>query len=166
MPVLTRHSTQIETILIDISRYSTIGDAFFEAVRNYGSSTLIAVPKNSFRSYLTEGMELTYTQAAEQVQHLISKYAQAGYGAGHRVALNLENRPEHILHKLALNSLGICCVPLNPEYRPQELAYIIGHSRVDAIISLRSHLKNITDAVGRHANMPSIVCMESFAQEL
>ena len=166
MPVLTRHSIQIETILIDISRYSTIGDAFFEAVRNYGSSTLIAVPKNSSRSYLTEGMELTYMQAAEQVQHLISKYAQAGYGAGHRVALNLENRPEHILHKLALNSLGICCVPLNPEYRPQELAYIIGHSRVDLIISLRSHLKNITDAVGRHANMPSIVCVESFAQEL
>ena len=166
MPVLTRHSIQIETILIDISRYSTIGDAFFEAVRNYGSSTLIAVPKNSSRSYLTEGMELTYTQAAEQVQHLISKYAQAGYGAGHRVALNLENRPEHILHKLALNSLGICCVPLNPEYRPQELAYLISHSRVDLIISLRSHLKNITDAVGRHANMPSIVCVESFAQEL
>jgi crotonobetaine/carnitine-CoA ligase len=166
MPVLTRHFTQIETILIDISRYSTIGDAFFEAVRNYGSSTLIAVPKNSSRSYLTEGMELTYTQAAEQVQHLISKYAQAGYGAGHRVALNLENRPEHILHKLALNSLGICCVPLNPEYRPQELAYIISHSRVDVVISLRTHLKNITDAVDRHASMPSIVCVESFAQQL
>jgi crotonobetaine/carnitine-CoA ligase len=166
MPVLNQYSIQIETILIDISRYSTIGDAFFEAVRNYGSSTLIAVPKNSSRSYLTEGMELTYTQAAEQVQHLISKYAQAGYGSGHRVALNLENRPEHILHKLALNSLGICCVPLNPEYRPQELAYIISHSRVDVVISLRTHLKNITDAVDRHASMPSIVCVESFAQQL
>jgi crotonobetaine/carnitine-CoA ligase len=166
MPVLTRHFTQIETILIDISRYSTIGDAFFEAVRSYGSSALLAVPKNPSRVYLPDGLELTYAQAAEQVQYLISVYSQAGYGVGHRVGLSLENRPEHILHKLALNSLGVCCVPLNPDYRPQELAYIISHSRVDVIISLRTHLKNIIDAVGRHASMPSIVCVESFAQEL
>ena len=134
MPVLTRHSTQIETILIDINRYSTIGDAFFEAARSYASSALLAVPKNPSRLYLPDGLELTYAQAAEQVQYLASIYAQAGYGVGHRIGLSLENQPEHILHKLALNSLGVCCVPLNPDYRSQELAYVIAHSRVDAII--------------------------------
>jgi acyl-CoA synthetase (AMP-forming)/AMP-acid ligase II len=29
----------------------------------------------------------------------------------------LENRPEYVLHKLALNSIGVCCVPINPDYR-------------------------------------------------
>ena len=32
--------------------------------------------------------------------------AARGYGAGHRVALKLGNRPEFLLHFLALNSLG------------------------------------------------------------
>jgi len=36
----------------------------------------------------------------------------------HRAAMLLDNRPEHFLHKLALNALGICCVPVNPDYAP------------------------------------------------
>ena len=28
-----------------------------------------------------------------------------------------------MLHKLALNALGVCCVPVNPDYRPRELTY-------------------------------------------
>ena len=166
MPVLTRHSTQIETILIDINRYSTIGDAFFEAARSYASSALLAVPKNPSRLYLRDGLELTYAQAAEQVQYLASIYAQAGYGVGHRIGLSLENQPEHILHKLALNSLGVCCVPLNPDYRSQELAYVIAHSRVDAIIVLRAHRENMLSAIALNPVQPAIVCVDAFASDL
>ena len=37
-----------------------------------------------------------------RVAELSAAYASAGYGLGHRVATLLENRPEHVLHKLAL----------------------------------------------------------------
>ena len=38
-----------------------------------------------------------------RVAELSEAYASAGYGLGHRVATLLENRPEHVLHTLALN---------------------------------------------------------------
>ena len=58
-------------------------------------------------------------------------YRAAGYGHGHRVAMLLENRPEHFLHKLALNTLGASCVPINPDYRADEIAYLLEHAEVD-----------------------------------
>ena len=41
-------------------------------------------------------------------------YRGKGYGHGHHVAMLLDNRPEHFLHKLALNGLGVSCVPIDP----------------------------------------------------
>ena len=52
------------------------------------------------------------------------------------VALLMENRPEHFVHKLAMNALGVCCVPLNPDHRPAEMAYVIGHARLDLVIAV------------------------------
>ena len=52
------------------------------------------------------------------------------------VATLLENRPEYILHKLALNSLGACCVPISPDYRAAETAYLIEHSEPDLVVTL------------------------------
>ena len=64
------------------------------------------------------GFEITYGEAGRQIEALAALYRQAGYGVSHRVATLLENRPEHVLHTLALNSLGVCCVPINPDTAP------------------------------------------------
>src|SRR5262249_52740334 len=56
------------------------------------------------------------------------------YGRGHRVALKLGNRPEFLLHFLALNSLGASIVPLNPDYRQAELDYVLRHSEACLVI--------------------------------
>ena len=55
---------------------------------------------------------------------------------GHRVALLLENRPEFFLHYLALNALGTSVVPINPDYRHDEMLYQMDHSEADLVVSI------------------------------
>ena len=45
----------------------------------------------------------------------MARYAEAGDGSSHRTGLLLERRQQHMLHKLAMNALGACCVPVNPD---------------------------------------------------
>ncbi|HEV7477914.1 MAG TPA: AMP-binding protein [Burkholderiales bacterium] len=75
-----------------------------------------------------------YAETLEKVGALAARYRARGYGAGHRVALKLGNRPEFLLHFLALNSLGASIVPLNPEYRQAELDYVLRHSEACLVV--------------------------------
>src|SRR3954468_6163955 len=80
-------------------------------------------------------LELTYAQAAERIAQIAARYRARGYGRGHRVALQLENRPEFPLHFLALHSLGPRGVALTPDHRAAELEYVLAHSEASAHIT-------------------------------
>src|SRR3546814_9262745 len=84
--------------------------------------------------YTTLFRSLSYRQAVELVAALKASYAAAGYGPGHRVGLLLEMRPEHFLHFLALNALGCGIVPVNPDYRHDEMLYQLDHSEADLVV--------------------------------
>jgi len=114
--------------MIAIDDRTTIGDAFSHAVEAYSQRPFLAVPKGAHRSYHQDGYEISFAQAGRQVRALTERYRAAGYGVGHRVAMLLDNRPEHFLHKLALNAIGVSCVPINPDYRATEIAYLLEHS--------------------------------------
>lgn len=101
--------------MITVTDETTIGEALQAAVARYADNSLLAVPANPRRDYAPNGVEISYREAGAQIAALAKLYSEAGYGLGHRVALLLESRPEHMLHKLALNTLGICCVPVNPD---------------------------------------------------
>lgn len=152
--------------MIDIAKHPTIGQAFFAAAAQFGDHACIAVPANDKRDYAPRGLELTYSEVATQVQQLMRHYSEAGYGVGHRVALSLENRPEHVLHKLALNAIGVCCVPINPDYRTAELAYLIDHSKVDLIVALSARRAGILAALEQTKWQPSIVDLDAAGSEL
>ena len=151
------------TIAIDDS--TTIGDAFFRATERYANKSLLAVPANPARSYDPAGREITYAEAADTVRGLMALYRAAGYGLGHRVGLFLESRPEHMLHKLALNTLGVCCVPINPDYRPRELAYVVDHARVDLIVALTSRHDAVQAALALTHHQPPVARLEDMAHQ-
>lgn len=145
---------------------ATIGEIFFEAERRYPDRPLLVAPANATRSYDPQGRTLSYAQAAQVVRELMAHYREAGYGNGHRVALFLENRLEHMLHKLALNALGICCVPVNPDYRPRELAYLIDHAHVDVTVVLSSRVADWQAACHEATWQPPYAVFEQFASDL
>jgi len=136
---------------------ATLDQVLVEAARRWGDLPLLAVPANPSRSYAAQGLEWTYAQVAEQVATLREAYASAGYGVGHRVGLLLENRPEHFIHKLAMNALGVCCVPLNPDHRPPEMAYVIGHARLDLVIAVDTLMPLLRSALDHTPQRPALL---------
>ena len=97
--------------MLEIDDKRTIGEVWDAAVGAHVGRAFLAVPPNPARGYLPAGLEITYGAADAEVRRLAEAYRSAGYGIGHRVAMLLENRPEHFLHKLALNRIGASCVP-------------------------------------------------------
>lgn len=145
---------------------TTIAAVFDAAVARWGERPFFAVPAGQGRGYLESGFEISYAEAGRRVAELASIYKAAGYGLGHRVATLLENRPDYVLHKLALNSLGVCCVPINPEYRSGEIAYLLEHSAPELVICLAARRRQLVDALPESSHRPGIVALEEFAATL
>lgn len=148
--------------MIVIKETSTIGEVLRVATDRYGDHALLAVPHNPARDYYPDGREFSYSEAGRLVQELASQYEDAGYGFPHRIGLLLASRPEHMLHKLALNTIGVCCVPINPDYRTSELVYLIEHAQLDLIVVLDARLKDIQQALTESAHRPPVVTLENF----
>ena len=152
--------------MILIDDHSTIADGFARAAQAYPQNDFLAVPANPQRAYHPHGLALSYADAAREVRQLAEVYAKAGYGVGHRVALLLENRPEHLLHKLAMNGLGVCCVPLNPDHRAREMTYVIDHAQVDAVVAVDALEPLLRAALALSRNRPAVVRCDGFAARL
>jgi len=124
-------------------------------------ATAAAAPERPFlcatpapgRAYHPAGVELTYRAVRDEVLGLKAAYAAAGYGHGHRVALLFENRPEFFFHYLALNALGTGIVPVNPDYRHDELAYQMDHSEADLAVAISERVVAL-EAVARERADP------------
>ena len=114
----------------------TIFAQLLKTAAHYPEHPFLCVPPLAGRHYHPHGMEWTYGQVKEKVLALKLAYERAGYGLGHRVGLLLENRPEHVLHLLALNALGVGAVPINPEYRHEELLYQMEHCEAELVVSI------------------------------
>ncbi|HWE16801.1 MAG TPA: AMP-binding protein [Hyphomicrobiaceae bacterium] len=144
----------------------TIGAVFLSAAASHADRPFLVVPANPSRSYLPSGMEITYAEAGRRVEALSAAYRAAGYGLGHRVATLMENHPDYIVHKLALNAIGACCVPINPDYRMGETAYLIEHSEPHLILTLESRETGVGEALAQCSRRPPIAVSEAFASSL
>src|SRR5262245_1600021 len=147
----------------EVEDRSTIGEVFARAVSTHGEGTFFMVPPNEKRDYLRAGLALTYRDAAKRVAELSLAYGDAGYGQGHRVATLLENRPEFVLNKLALNALGVCCVPINPDYRAGETAYLFEHSEPDLVLTLGQREAQMREALALSTCRPPVQVLERFS---
>jgi acyl-CoA synthetase (AMP-forming)/AMP-acid ligase II len=99
------------------------------------NAPLLIAPASLLLSYAPDGFRYSYGEVLASTLELARRFADAGYGSGQRVALLLENRPEFFTHWLALNSLGVSIVPLNPDLRLEELIYQINVADADLIVA-------------------------------
>lgn len=152
--------------MIEIEQHQTINAALIAAAEKYAEQPLFAIPANEKRDYDPLGLELSFTQVAQKVEALAEQYKAQGYGFPHHVALFLENRPAHLLHKLALNQVAACCVPVNPSYRTQELVYLFEHAKPELVVVLEKNLAAVQVAVELSTHKPNLVTLERFDNEL
>jgi crotonobetaine/carnitine-CoA ligase len=121
---------------------ATVYDAFVEAARVAPDAPFLCVPQAGTGNW----RETTYADAAHAIEARREAYGRAGYGHGHAVAMLLD-KTEFVFHVLALNALGCIVVPLNPDLRPAELRYQIGHADCDAVVVEPSRLADFTEIV-------------------
>jgi acyl-CoA synthetase (AMP-forming)/AMP-acid ligase II len=105
---------------------TTVFTAFEQTARAHGAKP--------FLQFYPEKLALSYSQAQERVAEIARAYARKGYARGHRVALKLPNCADFLLHFLALNSLGIAVVPMNPDYQRNEFDYVLAHSEAALVV--------------------------------
>ncbi|KRW95226.1 AMP-binding protein [Paracoccus sp. MKU1] len=108
--------------------------AFCDSAAHAAHRTFVAAPASARLPWAPDGFSISYGRAAEQVEMLSRHYAMRGYGHGSRIALLLQNRPDFLIHWLALNALGASIVPLNGDLRPEELHHQLVISQADALI--------------------------------
>ncbi|MCX4149949.1 MULTISPECIES: AMP-binding protein [Paraburkholderia] len=130
---------------MNIASSNTVYGQFSEAAHEGPELPFLCYPSSPTRSYMPDGCELSYGHGLTIVDDLAARYRDAGYGHGHRVALIAGNRPEHFWHFLALNSIGVCVVTLNPEYRPHELAYGIDFPKCSAVVAVDPWIANVEE---------------------
>ncbi len=120
---------------------------FLQSVNKFGDKPFLHIPRQATKSYTNGPVDFSYKEMAAAVDGIRTVYKQAGYQHGHRIALLLENRAEFFQHFLALNGLGVCVVPTNPDYVVDEISYLLDNSDVSLVIGLPSYLDKLTLAL-------------------
>lgn len=131
--------------------------AFCATAGRRPDAPFLCIPAREGRDYCPEGAEFSYSGIAQRAIALARVYAEAGFGHGHRVALLLENRPEFFDHFLALNSLGVSIVPVNPDYVHNELVYQLDHSDAALVVALSSRVEGMQQAAQESALRPKVL---------
>jgi crotonobetaine/carnitine-CoA ligase len=144
----------------------TVFDAFMATAQAAPANVFLCAPPAPGRAWHPDGVEFTYGQTREAVLALREAYAAAGYGHGHRVALLLENRPEFFFHYLALNALGVGIVPVNPDYRHDEMLYQMEHSEADLIVAIASRVPALESVARARATPLPVVPAERLPSAL
>ena len=144
----------------------TVFEAFEATARSAPSNPFLCVPAAANRAYHPAGLEVSYGDVHARMLALRERYAAAGYAHGHRVALLLENRPEFFLHYLALNGLGCSVVPINPDYRHDEMLYQMEHSEADLAIVIASRVTDLERVAHARAKPLPVIAPETFPADL
>lgn len=145
---------------------STVYQAFRTIAQRCAEQPLLAVPPRPERHYYAEGVEFSYQEVLNQVERLRDRYRLANYGHGHRIALLLENRPEYFMHFLALNSLGVSVVPINPDYRFDEVLYLLEHSDAELVVTAGNRLNDMQQVVAAAHLHPDVVNADAMPEQL
>ncbi|KRW95179.1 class I adenylate-forming enzyme family protein [Paracoccus sp. MKU1] len=89
---------------------------------------------------------VTYGELVDQGCRLASVLSDAGIAKGDCVALLSPNRPEFFSIYLGLAMIGAAIVPVNAEFAPHEIRYILEHSEARAIIRAGELAETVTEA--------------------
>jgi len=108
----------------------TIGDAFDNAVRQWGERTALVVRHQNIR--------WSYRELAERVDALAAGLLSYGLSPGDRIGIWSPNCAEWVVAQFATAKAGLIMVNINPAYRPTELQYALGKVGCRALITATS----------------------------
>jgi acyl-CoA synthetase (AMP-forming)/AMP-acid ligase II len=141
-----------------VAGFASVYQAFFFAAMHHAAADFLQVLPQTAQAYGIAVRTWHYGEALAVVEALCARYRRAGYGAGHRVGLMLENRPAFFFHWFALNALGASVVPLGTELRAAELEYRVAHSEMVLAVVLKDRRTDLLSAA-RRVGVPLVVAV-------
>ncbi|MDO7835562.1 AMP-binding protein [Sphingobium sp. HBC34] len=136
----------------------TVFSRFASTAAAYRDHAFLHILPETAAIYGIETGTISYGAMLQRVSRWQALLRDAGFGAGVRVGLLLQNRPVFLEIWFALNGLGASVVPINPDLRLSELEYIVGHSEMDAAFVLPERRDEIMAAARNIGNaMPVMV---------
>ena len=97
---------------------------------------------------------LTYAAFDAWVNRLAHGLLARGYAVGDALALASGNSAEFLAVYYACAKTGVVCVPVNLGWRPDEVAYVLGHSGARGIVVESQLVESISAAVSQ---VPAVV---------
>jgi acyl-CoA synthetase (AMP-forming)/AMP-acid ligase II len=151
---------------VDPRTFGTLYDSLQRAASRFAERPAYMVPPMANRAYHPAGVTFTWRETLDETNRLRELYQHAGYGRGHRVAILFDQRPEFLFHYFALNSLGCSVVPINPDYRHDEIEYLLAHSEASLAVSIGSRLAQVQEAARTCPDVVGVLPLEQFPQTL
>ena len=100
---------------------------------------------------------LSYTDFNAYVNRLAHGLAGLGYERGAALALASGNSADFLAVYYACAKLGVVCVPINLGWRPDEVAYVLGHSRACGIIVESQLVAAMRDAIAKEPEVIDVI---------
>src|SRR5580700_4861384 len=92
---------------------------------------------------------LTYQEFNAYVNRIAHGLAGLGYERGAALAVASGNSADFLAVYYACAKLGVVCVPVNLGWRPDEVAYVLGHSRARGIVVETQLVATMRDAIAK-----------------
>jgi len=100
---------------------------------------------------------LTYRDFNAYVNRLAHGLTGLGYRRGAALAIASGNSADFLAVYYACAKLGVVCVPINLGWRPDEVAYVLGHSRARGIVVETQLLAGMRDAIAKAPEVLDVI---------
>jgi acyl-CoA synthetase (AMP-forming)/AMP-acid ligase II len=103
------------------------------------------------------GRRFTYASFNGYVNLIAHGLAGLGYERGSVLALASGNSADFLAVYYACAKLGVVCVPINLGWRPDEVAYVLGHSRARGIVVESQLVGAMRDAIAKVSEVADVI---------
>ncbi len=108
----------------------------------------------------------TFADVDNEVRRYFAVLKRLGVRVGDRVALQLPKRPEFVFLELAVMSVGAIVLPLNVDYKPDEVEYFLTDSGSSLFCADGDRLKRSRPVLGRLPGVRAAVIGQSDEKDL
>jgi acyl-CoA synthetase (AMP-forming)/AMP-acid ligase II len=125
---------------------------------NVGDLLTRSAARNPRQVAVVDGQRsLTYREFNAAANRLAHGFASLGYGRGDAVALMSGNSAEFLVTYFACAKLGLVCVPINLFWRHGELAYVLSHAEVRAVVVEAALLEQLETGTEGMAKVEALI---------
>ena len=125
---------------------------------NVGDSLTRSAALRPGRPALVDGgRRFTYAELNAWVNRLAHGLSARGYGRGDALALASGNSAEFLAVYYACAKLGVVCVPINLGWRPDEVAYVLRHSRARGLVVETQLVGAMTEALAKATDVADVL---------